>query len=225
VPNPGSIQPRGSKRRRTASEILENGVTLFREQGVRRTRTDQIARASAVSAATFFNHFPSKAALAEAWLRGEVDRRIEEAGPAIRERGLRTALRGACRSLAAGAADAPALRFEAWRTVGRARERGPGLSHPLVVGIEQDQAAERIRRDVSAALLVELILDALESGLIDGLRDAQAPDDLARSLQLRVDLILDGARKRNERVVAPRGTLAAGATADPHAEDTHAGDA
>lgn len=219
MPDSELPRPRGSKRRRTSEEILANGVALFREQGVRQTRTNQIARASAVSAATFFNHFPSKAALAEAWVRGEVDRLIDEAAPSIAARGLRPVLRGACRSLATRAADAPALRFEAWRTVGRARERCPALEHPLVRGLEQEQAAERIRRDVSAVLLAELLLDALEAGLVAGLRDAQPPALLAQTLQVRLDLILDGARKRNERVAAPRGTVAVLANDEPRADE------
>ena len=47
---------RASKKRRTFEDILANGVALFREQGFRRTRTDQIAKASSVSAATLFNY-------------------------------------------------------------------------------------------------------------------------------------------------------------------------
>ena len=49
----------------------------------------------------------------------------------------------------------------------------------------------------------EMILDALESGLAEGLRLARPEEELAKSLQARVDLILDGARKRNERVELP----------------------
>ena len=67
---------RATKRRRTFEEILANGVALFREQGIRRTRTDQIAKAAAVSPATLFNYFPNKGALAEAWVRGELDRAV-----------------------------------------------------------------------------------------------------------------------------------------------------
>lgn len=195
---------RASKKRRTFEDILANGVALFREQGFRRTRTEQIAKASSVSAATLFNYFPSKAALAEAWVRGESDRTIEESAGAIGERGLRPGLRDACRRLASQVVDAPALRFEAWRATGRAREDGLRAGHPLVAGILREQSDGRIRQDLSAALLADLILDAIESGLVDGLRTERSADDLARGLQARVDLILDGARKRNERVELPR---------------------
>lgn len=195
---------RATKRRRTFDEILASGVALFREQGIRRTRTDEIARAAAVSPATLFNYFPNKGALAEAWVRGESDRSLTDQAGEIEARGLRPALRGACRILAGRAVDAPSLRFEAWRAAGRARERALDPSHPLVLGIQGEQVRERIRQDLPARILAEMLLDALESGLIDGLRERSSEADLARSLQARVDLILDGARKRNERVELPR---------------------
>lgn len=195
---------RATKKQRTFEEILANGVALFRTQGIRRTRTEEIARKSSVSAATLFNYFPSKAALAEAWVRGESDRAVEAAAAEGVDRGLRPVLRAACRTLAEGAADAPALRFEAWRSAGRARERALGEGHPLLAAVRREQEQGKLRADVAAGALCELLLDAIESGLIEGLRSARAGDELARSLQVRVDVILDGARKRNERVEAPR---------------------
>jgi AcrR family transcriptional regulator len=194
---------RAAKRRRTFDEILANGVALFREQGIRRTRTEEIAKAAAVSPATLFNYFPNKGALAEAWVRGESDRIVAEASAEIEARGLRPCLRSACRILAGLAADVPALRLEAWRTAGRARDQALNGAHPLIAGVEGEQERERIRRDLPARLLAETILDALESGLVEGLRLARPEEELAKSLQARVDLILDGARKRNERVDLP----------------------
>lgn len=203
-PAPGREGLRASKKRRTFDEILANGVALFRSQGIRGTRTEAIARASAVSPATLFNYFPSKSALAEAWVRGEVDRAIDEAAAELEGRGLRPALRSICRALAGRAGDTPALRFEAWRTAGRARAEAPGDGHPLVRGLVREQQGERIRQDVPARVLAELLLDGLEAGLIDGLREGRSEAELARGMQLRVDVVLDGARKRNERVEAPR---------------------
>ena len=195
---------RATKKRRTFEEILANGIALFRAQGIRGTRTEAIARASAVSPATLFNYFPSKSALAEAWVRGEVDRAVEEAASELEGRGLRPALRSISRGLAGRAGDAPALRFEAWRTTGRARDREPQDRHPLVRSLLQEQERERIRQDIPAHVLAGLLLDGLEAGLIDGLRAGRSEPDLARAMQMRVDVILDGARKRNERVEAPR---------------------
>jgi len=191
---------RATKKRRTFDEILANGVALFRVQGFRRTRTEEIARASAVSPATLFNYFPTKAALAEAWVRGEVDRGLEEATGELETRGLRPALRSVARDLARRAGDAPELRVEAWRAAGRARDREPEAGHPLLEAFRREQQGERIRQDVPAAVLTSLVLDALEAGLIEGLRLGRGEAELARGLQLRIDVLLDGARKRNERV-------------------------
>jgi hypothetical protein len=47
-----------------------------------------------------------------------------------------------------------------------------------------------------------MLVDAIEGGLIEGLRAGGDAKARARCVQARVDLILDGARKRNERVVA-----------------------
>jgi len=216
---------RATKRQRTFDEILANGVALFRAQGIRRTRTESIAQASSVSAATLFNYFPTKGALAEAWVRGEVDRVLGASAQALLEdRGLRPALRAVARTLAADATDAPGLRLEAWRSTGRARAAGLPAGHPLVAGVADEQARERIRRDLPAMVLAELIVEALEAGLIAGLREAEAAIDavseapaiVTRAIALRIDLVLDGARKRNERVEAPRaggsGPAGGGAT-------------
>jgi AcrR family transcriptional regulator len=195
---------RATKKRRTFEEILANGVALFRAQGLRRTRTEEIARASSVSAATLFNYFPTKSALAEAWVRGECDRLVEDALIEGEGRGLRTALRAACRGIARDLADAPGLRLEAWRAAGRARASEPRSDHPLVRALEREQEDERVRRDLSAVVLASALLDAIEAGLIEGLRAAHTEEVVARGLQARVDLVLDGARKRNERVELPR---------------------
>ena len=74
----------------------------------------------------------------------------------------------------------------------------------MVQALIRDQESERIRQDIPARVLAELLLDGLEAGLIEGLRAGHSEPDLARAMQVRVDVILDGARKRNERVEAPR---------------------
>lgn len=195
---------RAIKKRQTFETILANGIVFFRSQGIRAAKTEAIARASSVSTATLFNYFPTKAALAAAWVRGELDRVVETAATELGDRGLRPVLRAVCRALASQVGDVPALRLEAWQTAGRARETGLDDHHPLLEGLRREQQGERVRADLPAEALAEMLLDALESGLIEGLRSGRSEDDVARALQARVDLVLDGARKRNERVEAPR---------------------
>lgn len=208
---------RADKKRRTRERILANAIALFRKQGMRATRLAQIADESDVSSATLFNYFPTKGALAEAWVRGELESHLADAIEAAVDtrHNLRSAIRATCRGLAEASAVEPALRLDAWREAGRAPRDGlaatPGRVSrraALVAGVQEEQAREHLRGDLAATTLCEMLLDAIEGGLVAGLEaagdDAGAPKALARSLgrsaQARVDLVLDGARKRNERV-------------------------
>jgi AcrR family transcriptional regulator len=201
--DPTSRGLRADKKARTRAEILANAIALFRAEGIRAARFNQIAEASGVSPATLFNYFPNKGALAEAWVRGEIERALSGVNGQAGHPALRPALRAACRELARQAGDDRAVRLEAWREAGRARPGTLGERHPTVRAFSREQGRERVRADVSAEALAELLIDAVESGLISGLRSELPEGDLARAIQGRVDLVLDGARKRNERVAAP----------------------
>jgi hypothetical protein len=80
--------------------------------------------------------------------------------------------------------------------------------------VAREQEREHVRADLPPDALADLLLDAIEGGLIRGLVErgceaAAEPDALAledhlrRAAQARIDLVLDGARKRNERVRPP----------------------
>jgi len=221
---------RASKKRRTRERILANAIALFRTQGIRAAKLSEVASSSEIAPATLFNYFPTKGSLAEAWVRGEIrqtlDHVIEDA--ADHDRSLRAAARAACRQLAALAASEPALRLEAWQEAGRAPQRPPRPAGDeadslLVRDLREEQKRERVRQDISATDLASMLVDAIEGGLIDGLqrvlaaaperqpeglaRDEEpSPDqlsvELTRAIRARVDLVLDGFRKRNERVSA-----------------------
>jgi AcrR family transcriptional regulator len=196
---------RATKKDRTRAEILANAVALFRSQGIRRSRSNQIAVASSVSPATLFNYFPTKASIAEAWVRGEIERAFSALADDGGDHALRSIIRLACRDLAQLVDDDRLVRFEGWREAGRATLAPISAQHPIVTALAREQERDRVRADISAGTLAEMLLDAIESGLIAGLRSELAEPEtgareLARSIQVRVDLVLDGARKRNERV-------------------------
>lgn len=204
---------RPSRRERTHARLLANAVAMFRERGVRGTRLAEVAEASDVSPASLYNHYPTKGSLAEAWLREELAETLADAMEEARGRGrgLRAALRGAARRLAEAAAAEPALRLEAWRETGRSGRVGVQPPAPLVAALGAEQESERVRRDLPAGLLAAMLVDAVEGGLVSGLVELAAgeprtggdPGLLERAIRSRVDLVLDGARKRNERVRAP----------------------
>ena len=205
---------RPGKRARTRVRILANAIALFRTRGIRPTRLAEVARESDVSPATLFNHFATKGVIAEAWVRGEVRYALSTAiGDAVAaDRNLRSALRSAIRALAATSAEEPALRLEAWREAGRAESDDLGEDARLIDGLRKEQQREHVRGDLAPQVLAAMLMDAIEGGLIAGLREGLAASDagdagsestsplLARAIQARVDLVLDGARKRNERV-------------------------
>ena len=194
---------RATKKRRTRATILANAIALFRKQGIRATRSADIAATSQVSAATLFNYFATKNDLAEAWVRGEIYVALEELARSRGDRGIRPGLRASCRRLAESSCQERSLRLEAWRSAGRAAAESPGRIELLVRFIEAEQQRARLRADLPASALAEMLIEALEGGLIAGLRASGDGSEVAARIRVRVDLVLDGARKRNERVSAP----------------------
>jgi AcrR family transcriptional regulator len=208
-----------AKKARTRREILANAIALFLRSGVRQATAAEIAAAAGVSVATLFNYFPTRSDLAEAWVRGELFEILETAMVAGGERGLRGTLRAVCRELAGRSSADAERRLEAWRATSRSIGEGrrPALARGLVAAIERDQEAARLRSDLEAEAIAALVVDALEAGLIrgleragiEGLGETVDPVELASALRRRVDLVLDGARKRNERVAPPTPARAA----------------
>jgi AcrR family transcriptional regulator len=166
-----------------------------------------------VSQATLFNYFANKGALAEAWVRGEIAGALGESASDLADRGLRSAMRALCRRVAevVSVEEDFAVRLEAWRECGRAHEASMEATEPLVLALRRWQESERIRKDVDALTMAELLIEAIESGLISGLRQQSSAKALSKRLQAGVDLVLDGSRKRNERVAAPRSADSTGA--------------
>ncbi len=199
---------RERKRRQTRERILAQAISVFRSQGIRPAHLGEIARLSQVSQATLFNYFANKGALAEAWVRGEVDSALRESSTDLSERGLRPAMRAFCGRVAhlVSLEEDREARLEAWRESGRASSRSIEATQPLEMALARWQKRERVRGDIDAIAMAEMLVDAIESGLITGLRQRCSGGELAGLLRSRVDLILDGTRKRNERVVAPRSS-------------------
>jgi len=196
---------RTNKKRQTRALILSSAISLFRKSGIRNTRTSEIARASNVSPATLFNYFATKSDLVEAWVRGEISAELARLVESTADRGIRSGLRNCCRTLAEMSCEERVLRLEAWRIAGRAPADDSRVdresSLEKLITREQDRA--RLRADLTARALTEVLNEAIEGGLISGLRESDDPAEVAARIRARVDLVLDGARKRNERVSVP----------------------
>lgn len=204
---------REEKQRRQRDLILENAIALFRERGFEAVRVRDIARASVVSDATFFNYFSNK----EAILREFAERVFELPAPSDAASGGRPPLRRAIRAWTADLAekveaDREMMRL-AWGRVRTAdfveprppvRGRGPcpGTLRALIEGA-QDQG--EVRRDLAAATLTLLLQGGLAACLAAWLATPEggSGESLRKQLSRAADLVLDGFRKRNERVSGP----------------------
>jgi AcrR family transcriptional regulator len=191
------------KKQRTRARILANAIALFRKAGIRNTRSLEIAAASDVSPATLFNYFATKNDLAEAWVRGEIGTGLDALAAEAGDRGIRSGLRSRCRDLAEASWAERDLRLEAWRSAGRAATATLRHTASLEALIAREQDRARLRADLPARVLAEMIAEAVEGGLISGLRESTDAKQFAAGLRARIDVVLDGARKRNERVSAP----------------------
>ncbi len=204
---------REEKQRRQRDLILENAIALFRERGFEAVRVHDIARESVVSDATFFNYFSNKEALLREW----AERVFEPPSPASGGRApLRRAVRAWTADLAEKVEADPEMMRLAWSRVRTAdfvqprppvRGREPRPAAPMLL-IEDAQAHGEVRKDLDAATLALLLQGGLATCLAAWLAapEGGSGESLRRRLSRAADLILDGFRKRNERVSAPVGS-------------------
>lgn len=201
---------RTDKKLQTRSDLLANAIALFRRKGIRATRSAEISAAAGVSPATLFNYFATKGDLAEAWVRGEMNGHLEALVATKGDRSLRAGLRSLCGELAETSCVDRRIRLEAWRAAGRAPFAAGARAETIAPWIDREQRSGRLRSDLSHLALADMLVEALESGLVAGLArenlgesKSEGVAELTAELRKRVDLVLDGARKRNERVEAP----------------------
>jgi AcrR family transcriptional regulator len=191
---------REDKRRRLRAAVIENAVALFRDRGFDAITVRQVAHRCDISEATFFNHFPTKDAVLSQWAYDELDRAFDAAAGAS---SLRQMLRDVAEALGEAAARDPAFAALAWQRARIAHLEAPASAIPL---IEAAQRAGELRRDVPALELAKLFAGIAAITLATGLDAARAgaEADVARALATRLrqalDLVLDGSRRRHERV-------------------------
>jgi len=190
------------KKDRTRAHIIANAVALFSERGFERVPVREIAARAEISEASFFNYFATKDAVLGEWAHAAVASALAEG--ARESISLRRAAREAARLLIRAVERDGELMTMAWS---RARLQPPPHAfrvarQVLVEAIRAAQRREELRRDVSAEELARLLHQAAAVALASSLcepGDARSP---LSGLQRALDLVLDGARRRNERVRA-----------------------
>lgn len=208
---------RHRKQRQQRIDILENAIALFRERGVDAVRAADIAARCEISEATFFNYFGGKDALLREWASDVLDQELARVARRMGEGGnLRRAMRVAVGDVAQRIASEPALHAAAWMRFGaahpdpvtsgaRGRSDRPDPALEMVV---QAQQQGECRVDVPAEHLAGLLRAVLVATLASWLA---APEPEPRQpvedrLAEACDLLLDGFRKRNERVRQARAS-------------------
>lgn len=193
---------REEKRARMQLQIIENAIALFRENGFGRTPVAEIARKCDISQATFFNHFPTKDAVLSRWAYSGLWQAFADADRVSGS--LRLKLRALGDTLARWVAHDPELAAESWR---RARVAPPGSCQAAHRMVEDAQATGELRRDLSpdelAAILVGVAADAIARHLTEQTHALS----LQARLRAALDLIVDGSRRRHERVRMRPGTV------------------
>jgi len=192
-----SVGLRERKKARQRASILETAVELSRSRGFDALRVCDLTEQLEISEATFFNYFPSRSSLLDAWLEDELANAFAEL--ASGSRSLRPTLRQRVRTLAERCSGARGLEAAAWQQA-RVQLAAPAAvsRSDLVEALAAARDAGELRRDVPAQELAEQLVAGVALALCTG---HEASD---RELQARagraLDLVLDGARRRHERV-------------------------
>lgn len=182
-----SAEPAGRRQRKrlaVRAQLQQEAARLFAAQGYWATTVEQISAAADVAPATFFNHFPTKAALLGETAAAMFDAFAAALSEQLREPSLPTRAR-----LRAFFERAQAI-TETWR------ERSPGLLLTMVrVIVYSDEGREQmerlhracsalvydgqvrgdVRRDADAAFLADLLRATFVAALINWLNDPRFP--------------------------------------------------
>jgi len=193
---------REAKKRKVRASIIENSIALFRRQGFEATTVREISTVCELSEATFFNYFPTKDAVLNAWAHDLVEGHFR-AGLGPGERRLRPFLRTLCDGLAAAVEADREFAARAW-TRARLPSNCPA---PGIHLVETAQERGELRRDLSAPELGGISYVAIFGSLAAWLLREEPRGPLASELRRATDLVLDGSRRRNERV-RPSGRAA-----------------
>ena len=204
---------RTDKQRSQRGLILENSIALFERRGFASVPVREIAAECALSEGTFFNYFSSKEAVLREWAELGFEASFARADSGAQSAPVRRVVRRWAKELTIWAMSTPEIIGLAWLRIRvadlgeiHAAARGRPASLDGVQGLlERGQAQDEIRADLDARQLAQLLRAGLAEALARGTAGDEAPTQsaLEGSLTRVADLLLDGFRKRNERVRGP----------------------
>jgi AcrR family transcriptional regulator len=210
---------REEKKLQQRRDIMKAAVALFRKRGYEQTRVQDIIDAVGVSEATFFNYFPSKDALLEAYAVGRIEQyaallrdKISDKRRSVPERVrdlLRTigeALQQEDRQFMALVATRSRL-FQGGE--GNVFERQVQAHGTLVQLFREGQSRGEIRSELDPHLLAESLTGAYTFAIVNWLTGRWKDSELLSGRLVRVaDVVLDGCRttKRAAARARPAGS-------------------
>ena len=206
---------REEKKQQQRRDILKAAVTLFRKRGYEQTRVQDIIDAVRVSEATFFNYFPSKDALLEAYAIG----RIEQYAALLREemrderRSVPERVRDLVRLIGESLQqeDRQFMALVATRSKlfqggeGNVFERQVQAHGTLVQLFREGQSRGEIRADLDPYLLAESLTGAYTFAIVNWLTGRwKDREPLATRLVRVADVVLEGCRTTKRAAVRRR---------------------
>jgi len=213
---------REEKKLQQRRDILKAAVALFRKRGYEETRVQDIIDAVGVSEATFFNYFPSKDALLEAYAIG----RIEQYAALLRDemaderRSVPDRVRDLVRTIGEvlQKEDRQFMALVATRSKlfqggeGNVFERQVQAHGTLVQLFREGQSRGEIRSDLDPHLLAESLTGAYTFAIVNWLTGRWRDSEQLSTRLVRVaDVVLDGCRTA-KRATARRTLVAKNGT-------------
>lgn len=204
---------RETKKQRQHQRLMELAIALFRERGYDRTRVEDIIERAEVSEATFFNYFPTKDAVLEAFALDRVDQYSHLLRAALLPTGrpLPDRLRELLHAIALGFSDdREFMAVVATRSKIFFGARGAILSKELLTYellgqlFQEGQERGEVRADIDATQIAEVFTGVYTITLINWLtswRDNASPLDerLICAAEVFIDGIRPNARKKARR--------------------------
>lgn len=212
---------REDKKLQQRRDILKAAVKLFRKNGYEQTRVQDVIVAVGVSEATFFNYFPSKDALLEAYAIG----RIEQYGALLQDemaderRSVPDRVRDLVRTIGEVLQQEDRRFMAVVATRSKLFQGGDGnvferqvQAHGTLVELFRDgQSRGEIRRDLDPNLLAETLTGAYTFAIVNWLTGRARPDELLATRLVRVaDVVLQGCLTEQEPASSSRRTRNSG---------------
>ncbi len=180
----GAAEGRRERRKRELrARIYATARRLFREQGVDATTVEQIAAATDIAPATFFNHFQSKQALLGEMtsevvdhLQGLIEQRLLRPGSA--QARIRAFADQAANEIHEARSAARDVLLEFMRTRTRPGEAAPHLARvhgPFAKILREGQAKGEVRTDLGAPFLAEMVAGAFNAVVMNWMSDPDYP--------------------------------------------------